>query len=244
MTPSHRTAPFVAIAATLGLALSVSAPVKAQGIPVIDIASLVQLIQQVMYWENQLQQMQAHLDQLKQTYGALTGPRGMQLLLPITLQARNYLPANWTDVSALTSGGGAGYGALSNLVANRVQAVSLVPASTLATLPPAQRQLLTDGRNSTALLQGLSQTAYASTSARFQELQTLIQAVGSATDMKAINDLQGRIQSEQSMLANEQTKLASLYQAAQADRWSQEQRARELSITQLGSPRTLTPVSY
>ena len=244
MARSLRTTARVALIAAVGLALAVPAPVRATGIPVIDIAALTQLIQQVMYWENQLQQMQAHLDQLKQTYGALTGPRGMQSLLPITLQARNYLPPTWTDVSALTSGGSGGYGALSSLVAGRIQAVSVLPASALAALPPAQRQLLTDGRNSAALLQGLSQTAYASTSARFQQLQSLIQAVGSATDMKAINDLQGRIQSEQSMLANDQAKLTSLYQAAQADRWSQEQRARELSITQLGSARTLNAVAY
>jgi len=244
MTRSSRTGVLAVLAATLGVALAIPAPATAQGIPVIDVASLTQLIQQVTYWENQLQQMQAHLDQLKQTYGALTGPRGMQSLLPITLQARNYLPANWADVSALTSGGSGGYGALSTLIAGRIQAVSVLPASALAALPPAQSQLLTDGRNSAALLQGLSQTAYASTSARFQQLQSLIQAVGSATDMKAINDLQGRIQSEQSMLANDQAKLTALYQAAQADRWSQEQRARELSITQLGSSKNLPAVAY
>lgn len=244
MASSPRTGSFAILVATLGLALAIPTPAKAQGIPVIDIASLTQLIQQITYWENQLQQMQAHLDQLKQTYGALTGPRGMQSLLPITLQARNYLPANWADVSALANGGSGGYGALSSLVAANVQAVSVLPATSLAALPPAQRQLLTDGRNSAALLQGLSQTAYASTSARFQQLQSLIQAVGTATDMKAISDLQGRIQAEQSMLLNDHGKLTALYQAAQADRWAQEQRARELSIAQLGSVATLPHVAY
>ena len=61
---------------------------------------------------------------------------------------------------------------------------------------------------------------------------------------KAISDLQGRIQAEQAMLSNEQAKLTALYQAAQADRWAQEQKTRELSITQLGSSKTLTPVTY
>jgi P-type DNA transfer protein VirB5 len=244
MTCSLRTGSLVVLIATLGLALAIPTPAKAQGIPVIDIASLTQLIQQISYWENQLQQMQAHLDQLKQTYGALTGPRGMQSLLPLTVQARNYLPTNWSDVSALTNGGSGGYGALSSLVATNVQALSVLPASSLTALPPAQRQLLTDGRNSAALLQGLSQTAYASTSARFQQLQGLIQAVGSASDMKAISDLQGRIQAEQSMLANDHGKLTALYQAAQADRWAQEQRGRELSIVQLGSSRNLPVVTY
>jgi len=212
--------------------------------PVIDVAALAQLIQTIMYWENQLQGMKSHLDQLKQTTSALTGGRGMQALLPLAPQARNYLPSNWTDVASLVSGNPNGYGALSALVAARVQGVSVLPQATLAALTPDQRKLLTDGRNSAAVLQALSQTAYASTSARFQQLQSLIQAIGSAWDEKAINDLQGRIQAEQAMLANDEAKLTALYQAAQADRWSQEQRMREMSITQLGSPRTLRPVAY
>jgi type IV secretion system protein VirB5 len=232
-----------AVVATAALTLIGVTPAQAT-MPVIDVAALAQLIQTIMYWENQLSQMQAHLNQLRQTTTALTGLRGMQSLLPITPQERNYLPTDWTGVSSLTSGGPAGYGALANLVAANLQGVSVVPPATLAALTPDQRKLLTDGRNSAALLQALSQTAYASTSARFQQLQTLIQAIGTATDEKAINDLQGRIQSEQSMLANDQAKLTALYQAAQADKWSQEQRMREMSITQLGSPQTLRAVAY
>ena len=234
----------VVVVTVLAFTLSAGGPARAQGIPVIDFASLMQLIQQVQYWQNQLTQMQAHLDQLRQTTTALTGTRGMQSLLQIAPQARNYLPTSWTDVAALTAGGAGGYAGLSSIVAARVQGVSVLSDAVLATLTPDQRKLVTDGRNSTALLQALSQTAYASTSTRFQQLQSLIQAIGTATDEKAINDLQGRIQAEQAMLENEQTKLTVLYQAAQADRWGQEQRMREMSIAQLGSPRSLSNVSY
>jgi hypothetical protein len=168
----------------------------------------------------------------------------MQALLPLAPQARNYLPPSWGGVAALTSGGAGGYGDLATVVAARLQDVSLLPPALVAALTPDQRKLLTDGRNSAALLQALSQTAYASTSSRFQQMQALIQAIGSASDTKAINDLQGRIQAEQAMLANDQSKLNVLYQAAQGERWSQDQRVRELSITQLGSARTLVPVTY
>ena len=244
MLRKNRRSRFVACVAAIGLTLSTPVPTVAQGIPVIDIASLVQLIQQVLYWQNQLQQMQSHLDQLRQTYAALTGGRGMQALLPLAPQARNYLPATWSDVTGLTTGGGGAYAGLANLVSSNLQAVAVLPASALALLTADQRKLVTDGRNSTALLQALSQTAYASTSTRFQQMQSLIQAIGSATDTKAINDLQGRIQAEQAMLANDQAKLTVLYQAAQADRWSQEQRTREMSIVQLGSAQKLAPVNY
>lgn len=232
-----------AVAATAALTFVGVSPAQAT-MPVIDVAAIAQLIQTILYWENQLQGMKSHLDQLKQTTSALTGGRGMQALLPLAPQARNYLPSNWTDVGSLTSGNANGYGALTALVTARLQGVSVLPQATLAALTPDQRKLLTDGRNSAAVLQALSQTAYASTSARFQQLQSLIQAIGTATDEKAIADLQGRIQAEQAMLANDEAKLTSLYQAAQADRWSQEQRMREMSIAQLGSPQTLRAVSY
>jgi type IV secretion system protein VirB5 len=232
-----------AVAVTAALTLVGVTPAQAT-MPVIDVAALAQLIQTILYWENQLQGMKDHLNQMRQTTSALTGGRGMQALLPLAPQARNYLPSNWTDVSSLTSGNPNGYGALTALVTARLQGVSVLPQATLAALTPDQRKLLTDGRNSAAVLQALSQTAYASTSARFQQLQSLIQAIGTATDEKAIADLQGRIQAEQAMLANDEAKLTSLYQAAQADRWSQEQRMREMSIAQLGSPQTLRRVVY
>ena len=130
------------------------------------------------------------------------------------------------------------------MVSNNLQRVSVLSSASLASLTPAQRQLVTDQRNSAALLQALSQTAYSSTSSRFQQLQGLVQAIGGATDAKAISDLQGRIQAEQTMLSNDQTKLSALYQAAQADHLAQEQRMREMSIAQLGSPQTLPSVTY
>lgn len=234
----------IATVATAGLAAGAISPAEATGIPVIDVAALMQLIQQVLFWENQLQQMQEHLGQLRATTGALTGGRGMQMLLPLSLQARNYLPADWNQVASLASGVAGAYSGLSGLVSSKVQGVSVLSISALAQMTPAQRQLVTDGRNTAALLQALTQTAYNSTSSRFQQLQTLISAIGGAADSKAIADLQGRISAEQAMLANEQTKLTVLYQAAQAERWSEEQRMRELSVAQLGFPASLPVVRY
>ena len=52
-------------------------------------------------------------------------------------------------------------------------------------------------------------------------------------------DLQARIAAEQGMLANEQTKLQVLHQAAQAEEWARVQRAREQAIADIGSLRSL-----
>jgi type IV secretion system protein VirB5 len=106
------------------------------------------------------------------------------------------------------------------------------------------RQIIENGRRSAAMISSLSQSAYQNTSQRFAALQQLITMIGATGDMKAIQDLQGRISSEQAMLQNEQTKLQTLYQMAQADQWAQQQRIREQSATDVGSVNSLAPVSY
>jgi hypothetical protein len=62
----------------------------------------------------------------------------------------------------------------------------------------------------------ISQSALATASGRFSALQTLINAMSSATDQKGILDLQARINAELAMLQNEQTKLQALSQAFDA----------------------------
>ena len=85
-------------------------------------------------------------------------------------------------------------------------------------------------RSNAALLQTASQQAYANASARFSSIQSLISAIGSAGDQKAILDLQARISAELGMLQNEQTKLQVLYQATRAQESVTRQQAREYVI--------------
>jgi type IV secretion system protein VirB5 len=81
------------------------------------------------------------------------------------------------------------------------------------------------------MLNGMTQSAYQNTSQRFSALQQLINRIATAQDPKAIQDLQARIQAEQNMLTNEQTKLQSLYQMAKAEEAAQQQRTREQVIS-------------
>jgi type IV secretion system protein VirB5 len=67
--------------------------------PVIDVAAITQLLQQIIAWDEQLQGMRAQLGQLRQTTSALTGARGMEQLLRQTPAARNYLPTDWTGLA-------------------------------------------------------------------------------------------------------------------------------------------------
>jgi type IV secretion system protein VirB5 len=202
-------------------------------LPVIDAAAIGQLVQQVRYWVQQVQLMQHQLTQLQQTHAAITGARGMQALLPET--ARNYLPPDWRELQQLLDQDSAGYAGLATQVQTAMSANALLAGTRLSAMSPQQRQLIDDGRAAAAMLQALSRSAYAHTSERFAALQRLIDALAGTGDIKAVMDLQARVQSEQAMLQNEQIKLTTLHQAAQAQQWVQEQRVREAAIRAIGT---------
>ncbi|MDP9995273.1 type IV secretion system protein VirB5 [Variovorax boronicumulans] len=236
----------------LFLAAASLAPLHAKaGIPVIDVTAVANLIQQVMYWQQQISGMQKQYDQLKeskdqltQTHNAMTGSRGMEQLLPTSELARNYLPPNYGELMNTLNGTTAGYSGLASQVQSIMKANSILSGTQMEALSPELRQIVEQGRQSAALLNGMTQNAYQNTSQRFSALQLLINRIGSAQDPKAIQDLQARIQAEQNMLTNEQTKLQSLYQIARAEEAAQQQRLRERAATDVGSVRAMAVVSY
>ena len=241
----HLLALFLAAAACL-------APLHAKaGIPVIDITAVANLMQQVMYWQQQISAMQKQYDQLRQskdqlalTYGAMTGTRGMEQLLPTSDLTRNYLPPSYGDLMNTLNGSSTSYTGLANHVQSIMKANSVLSGAQMDAMSPEMRQIVEQGRQSAAMLNGMTQSAYQNTSQRFSALQQLINRIASAQDPKAIQDLQARIQAEQNMLTNEQTKLQSLYQMAQAEEAAQQQHVRERAMRDVGSVRSMSAVSY
>lgn len=235
------------LAATASLA-----PLHAKaGIPVIDITAVANLIQQVMYWQQQISGMQKQYDQLKEskdqltrTHNAMTGSRGMEQLLPTSGLARNYLPPSYGELMGTLNGSSASYAGLASQVQSIMKANSVLSGTQLEGLSPELRQVVEQGRQSAALLNGMTQNAYQNTSQRFSALQLLIDRIASAQDPKAIQDLQARMQAEQNMLTNEQTKLQSLYQVAHSEELMRKQRAREQTASGIGSTRSLPTVDY
>ena len=228
------------------------APLHANaGIPVIDFAAIANLMQQLMAWQQQLQGMQKQYDQLKQskdqlqqTYNSMTGSRGMDQLLPTSELARNYLPSSYSELMNTVNGASANYAGLSSQVQSIMKANSVLSGTQMEALSPEMRQVVEQGRQASAMLNGMTQSAYQNTSQRFSALQQLISRIGTAMDPKAIADLQARIQAEQAMLTNEQTKLQSLYQVAQSDELARRQRIRERTAADIGSVRSLGTVDY
>lgn len=195
---------------------------------VIDVSSIAQLMQEVETLNQALTTARNQLSQAQQAYQAMTGGRGMENLLAGA--QRNYLPSNVTDLTTALSRVTAGYSALSGSIQAAVQANALLTPQQFAALPADQQARISASRSTVAMLQGVTSSALANSSSRFSSLQQLIGAIGGAADQKAVLDLQARIGAEAGMLQNEQTKLQSLYQVAQAQQWVNAQQDREAVI--------------
>ena len=221
----HRTHPAIVLVVLLSIT-GFCPQAKAQ-FAVIDVGAIVQLVQEVEQMEQVLQTAQNELNQAKQEYQSITGLRGMQNLLSNI--NRNYLPTTWAQLPI----------GLASPIQSQVNTNAVLTSAQVAALSPAEQQQLNAARGNAALLQVATQQAYATTSSRFASVQTLINAIPSATDQKGILELQARIQAEQGMLQTDSTKLNLLYQAAQAQELARRQSALEQVVSGVGNLRTL-----
>lgn len=204
---------------------------------VIDVGAIAQLVQQVATMADQLSTARNQLTQAQRQFSAMTGGRGMEQLLSGSV--RNYLPADWDELSAAVNQVSSAYHALSSGVQDMIAMNAVLTPQQVAALSPPQRAQLDAARKTAAMLQVTAREALSATSDRFASIQHLIDAIPSASDQKGVLDLQARISAEQGMLANEQTKLQVLYQAAQAEELSRQQRVREQGVNDVGSLRRL-----
>ena len=147
---------------------------------------------------------------------------------------RNYLPPDWAQLSSALDGADPAYGALGASAQRALAEDTVLAAPQFDTLPGPERAQIVSDRANAALLQVISRQALSNASGRFASLQDLIGAIGTAGDQKAILDLTARIGAEQAMLENEQTKLHTLFAAAQAEHWADKERARERAIAARG----------
>jgi len=214
-------------------------PCTAQ-IPVTDLGAIAQLIAQVLNMENQLVTMRNQLVQAESTLQSMTGSRGMEQLLGG--QNRNYLPTDWNSLAGVMGNSSTSYSGLAANLQSIVSGNSVLSATQLNQLAPNERTALSDARISVATSGAVSRSALADTSSRFADLQQLINTIGSTTDQKAILELQARINAEQTMISNEQSKLQALYKTTEADEELRKQRVRERAIADVGSFSTLAPM--
>ena len=210
------------------LGLAAATPDAHAQFAVIDVAAVTQLVTEVQNLEQALAVAREHLDEAETELRSMTGDRGMEQLLSGT--NRNYLPPDWEQLTAALNDASVAYAALSAGIRRALVEDAVLTPQQVAMLSPDGQQQLAEDRQTAALLQAVSRQALTNASGRFADLQQLIGAIGAASDQKGVLDLNARIGAEQAMLENEQTKLATLVAAAEAQHWTDEEQDRERAI--------------
>lgn len=176
------------------------ASVHAQ-IPVTDAASLGQQIQQVASWAKQITAMKDQLNNQKQLFESMNGGRGIGQLLNKP-ELRNTLPPDWQTVySSVQSGGYAGLTGS----AKTIRDANMIYDCRQKT--GAERALCDREASKAAQDKAFSLAAYDAAQKRLDNIQSLMGQIDNASDAKTAADLQNRMQAENAMIQNEQTKL-------------------------------------
>ena len=218
-----------AAGALFGATAMVPTTSEGQGMPVIDVASLVNEITQILNEVQQLETMQkqlsngvSQLEQQQQQYASITGVRGFSELLndPSYQQSRAYIPLNWQQTLDLSQGASSGgYATLSGATQALKSANSLFPNSQLTVPAGAPVTTIHNGQaNAAALFTSTGQASFQGAGARIAQLQTFVDNINSAPDVKSIMELDTRINAEQLFLTNEVIRLLATMQLQQAGR--------------------------
>lgn len=181
----------------LAVCLGASGPARA-GIPVIDVASLVQAIQQVLSWYEQYAQMveqirgiKQNYDQLKAQYDTITNYRGWGNLL-----LKNPGEAMGKAVTALSFA--------------RAYDCSGAPAGMMA----ACQSATASGNQLAGRLDTILQTM----GKYDDEIDKLRTQMASTTDLKAAAEYQSRITLMQGLMQNAQGRVAATIRAAEEEK--------------------------
>lgn len=193
------------VAAVFVLA-SVFAPdrARAQGIPVIDAANLIQTIQQVMNditaINNQVQQIVQMQEQLR----SISGVRNLGDVFN-NPQLQNYVPAEaFTLIDAVNTSGYSGLNGTAKALRDRHMVYNCLDRSgddqtrCQATLAQPYQQ------------KGMLQDAMKSAAGRLTQIQSLMRQVDATVDQKAVLEIQARIGAENALLAHEMSQVQML----------------------------------
>lgn len=216
-------------------------PAHAQ-IPVTDIAGLTQQIQQVASWVQQIQAMKDQLSQQQQLFSSMNGSRGMSQLLNNS-SLKNTLPQDWQNVYASVQSGG--YSGLTGSAKSIRDANAIYDCNSgvAADFARCNRELTKVAQD-----KAFANDAYNASQRRLDNIQSLMGQIDNATDSKQIQDLQVRMQAENAMIQNEQTKLMMFKMMADSEEKLINQQKHETDMKNVGRKtrvaNTLVPLQY
>jgi type IV secretion system protein VirB5 len=200
----------------------------AQGIPVIDVANLVQTVQQVLNGITEINNQVQQITQLQHHLNSINGVRNLGNVYNNPL-LKNYVPAEaYTYLNAVNA---SGYSALSptarglrdaGMVYNCVDLAGDARTSCQAALAQPYQQ------------KGLLQDAMKAAAGRLSQIQSLMGQINATTDQKSVQEIQARIGAENALLAHEMSQLQMLQGMADSEERIARSRERERQYQMLG----------
>ena len=208
----------VLTAALIGLAAH---DARAQGIPVIDSANLVQTVTQALNTAKEIRNQIEQIRQLQKQIDSGNGLRGLGHAAHNPLLS-NYLPPKaYTYIDAVSN---SGYGGLTN-TAKALRNQTMV-YNCMDLTGPAQRDC--QAKLAAPYQQkGLLQDAMTSSSGRMAQITALMDKINATNDQKSVQEIQARIGAENAMLAHETTQVQLLQGMADSEERIARARERE-----------------
>ncbi|ANC00451.1 P-type DNA transfer protein VirB5 [Vibrio parahaemolyticus] len=208
-----------------------------------QVQNFAQMLKEYATLLDQLDQMKRQFEQMEREYSSVTGSRNLGDILNDP-EFKHYLPDNWQDVYQGIRNNG--YEGLSGSAKALRDASKVFDACEYIT-DPTEKRVCNAQAVKPAQDQAFANDAYKKSQNRVNQIESLMREINRTNDPKAIAELSARIQAEQAMIQNEQTKL-SLYQAsAEAEERLLEQQKLEttkklIKSTNYGRP--VQPVEF
>jgi type IV secretion system protein VirB5 len=196
------------------------------GIPVIDVAGLVQAVQEVMQSIQQITNQIRQIEQLQAQVEAITGARNLGAILN-NPALQNYIPADATSVLGNVQTNG--YGGLTATARTLRDAQMTYNCLNLAGGARTQCQ------SSLAMpyqQKALMQDAMDAARGRIAQIQGLMGQIDATPDQKAVSEIQARITAENAMLQHQMTQINLARGMAEAEVRIAESKAREAQMQQ------------
>lgn len=203
------------------VAASAATGAHASGIPVIDIANLLQTVQQVL---NDITEIQNQVQQITQLQDQLKSMNGMRNLGNVfnSPTLMNYVPANaYLKFDAL---GTSGYGGLTS-TAKALRDAGMV--YNCLNLDGSARTICQASLAQPYQYKGLLQDAMKSASGRLSQIQSLMGQINATQDQKSVQEIQARIGAENALLAHEMSQVQMLQGVAESEERIARSRDRE-----------------
>jgi type IV secretion system protein VirB5 len=208
----------VLTAALVGLAAHEA---RAQGIPVIDAANLVQTVTQALNSVKEIQNQIQQIQQLQKQIDSGNGIRGLGRAAYNPLLS-NYLPPKaYTYIDAVSNTGYGGLTSTSRTLRNQAMVYNCMDLSGTAQRD-CQAKLAAPYQQ-----KGLLQDAMTSSSGRMAQISALMDQINATNDQKSVQEIQARIGAENAMLAHETTQVQLLQGMADSEERIARARERE-----------------